>query len=163
MEERLLALADGAGAPGLLEFAGFVARERMPEFLSGAHVFALPSPYEPGPGLVYLEAMACGLPVIGCRAAGAEEVIRDGVTGFLVRPGDAGELAEALGRILVNPGMRVQMGDAARREVLETADSPKCVRRLESLYARVARGMRPDVAALKPERWRRTNEEVHAL
>ncbi|UCH26411.1 MAG: glycosyltransferase family 4 protein, partial [Trueperaceae bacterium] len=64
IEERLLGRALKAGFSQLLELPGFVGREALPEHLSKAHVFAAPSVYEGGPGFVYLEAMACGLPVI---------------------------------------------------------------------------------------------------
>ena len=63
------------------------------------HGYRLAS-YEGGPGLVYLEAMACGLPVIGCSGSGAAEVITPGVNGLLVPPHDRDALAGALRSLL---------------------------------------------------------------
>jgi len=78
--------AENLGAPFLLQFAGFVRKEDLPGELSKAHVFAAPSWYEGGPGFVYLEAMACGLPVIGCSGSGIDEIITSGENGVLVPP-----------------------------------------------------------------------------
>jgi glycosyltransferase involved in cell wall biosynthesis len=137
MAERLSGIAVRAGAGDLLEFAGFVAREDLPEHLSRAHVFAMPSHYEPGPGLVYLEAMACGLPVIGCAGAGAAEVIQHGVTGFLVAPRDVGAVASALRAILGDDARREAMGRAARQYAVEQADARQCVAAIEAYYGEV--------------------------
>src|SRR5439155_25491343 len=90
---REAAWADGAGSN--IEFHGFVGRERLPGFYRQADVFCLPSQYE-ALGLVYLEAMACGCPVIATAAGGGPEAVVDGKTGIVVRPLDAGELVQAL-------------------------------------------------------------------
>jgi len=138
MEPDLRRRADQAGAPDLLVFEGFVEQDRLPDLFSRAHLFAMPSHYEPGPGLVYLEAMACGLPVVACSGAGAAEVVTDGVTGLLAPPRSPPALAQALRALLVDPARRVAMGAAARRYVLAEADSELCIRRLETFYAEVA-------------------------
>ena len=96
-----------AGFPNLLDIAGFVTRQDLPDHLSRAHVFALPSEYEGGPGFVYLEAMACGLPVVACSGSGAAEVVRDGQNGFLVPPRNVRSLTRCAksavgGRIVAN-------------------------------------------------------------
>jgi glycosyltransferase involved in cell wall biosynthesis len=123
----------------LLEFTGFVAREELPRHLCTADVFAAPSCYEGGPGFVYLEAMACGLPVIACAGSGAAEVITAGVTGLLVAPHDPGQVAGALRTILADDELRRAMGRRAREYVEQEADSRDCVRRLEAFYASVVR------------------------
>jgi len=120
------------GLPDLLDFPGFVGREQLPSYLNRAHVFAAPSRFEGGPGLVNLEAMSCGLPVVIASGTGAAEVVRDGKNGMLVPPGDAQALASALGRLLSNPGLRAEMGRAARRYVLENADSESCLKQIEA-------------------------------
>ena len=129
-----------AGNPGLLEFAGFIDRSALPEELSKADVFAAPSEYEGGPGFVYLEAMACGLPVIACAGSGASEVIRDGETGLLVPPRNVDALTAALRGLLSDEKRREEMGRRARAYVLAEADSRKCVKKLESLYASIIAG-----------------------
>ncbi len=129
-----------AGSPGLLEFAGFIDRSALPEELSKAGVFAAPSEYEGGPGFVYLEAMACGLPVIACAGSGASEVIRDGETGLLVPPRNVDALTAALRGLLSDSKRREEMGRRACAYVLAEADSRQCVKKLESLYASIIAG-----------------------
>jgi glycosyltransferase involved in cell wall biosynthesis len=68
-------------------------------------VFVLPSRYE-GFGVVLLEAMRLGLPIVATRAGGIPEVVRDGVDGLLVPPGDPRALAEAIARVLSEPDLR---------------------------------------------------------
>jgi glycogen(starch) synthase len=128
--------------PGLLDLPGFVRREDLPAHLAAADVFAAPSVYEGGPGFVYLEAMACGLPVIACAGSGAAEVIRPGETGLLVPPGDVTATAAALRRLLAGADERKHMGQIARRYVEAEADSDVCVRRMERFYAATAEGRR---------------------
>ena len=126
-----------AGLPALLDLPGFVRREELSAHLSRAHVFAAPSVYEGGPGFVYLEAMACGLPVIACSGSGAAEVVLPEDNGLLVPPGDVDALVEALRRLLADAEGREAMGRRARRYVEQEADSRVCLRRLEAFYADV--------------------------
>jgi phosphatidylinositol alpha-1,6-mannosyltransferase len=79
-------------------------------------VFAMPSRGE-GFGLVYLEAMACGKPVIGGAHGGAPEVIDDGRTGYLVQHGDAVQLAMAIETMLQNPRLEEEMGRRGKQRV----------------------------------------------
>ena len=131
------------GFPGLLDLPGFVDRAELPEHFSRAHIFAAPSEYEGGPGFVYLEAMACGLPVIACGGSGAAEVITPEQTGLLTPAGDVGALTGLLRRLLGDEKLRAGLGENARRYVLEHADSKACLRRIESFYAEhAARGKR---------------------
>ena len=83
---------------------------------AAAEIFALPSRGE-GFGFVYLEAMARGKPVIGGAHGGAPEVIRDGVTGYLVSHGDSMQLASSLDTLLSNPERARQMGERGRERV----------------------------------------------
>ena len=78
-----------------------------------AAVFALPSRGE-GFGLVYLEAMAAGLPCIGSTDDAAVDVIEDGRTGLLVRQDDVTALAGAVSRLLSDEALRRRMGEAGR-------------------------------------------------
>jgi len=133
-------------SPGLLDLPGFVERTQLPEHFSQAHVFAAPSEYEGGPGFVYLEAMACGLPVIACAGSGVAEIVRPGENGLLVPARDVGALAAALCSLLENPAQRQAMGEGARRFVLAEADSRACIRKLEAFYTAVAHGNRKEPA-----------------
>lgn len=125
------------GLESMLELPGFVRREDLPQELARAHLFAAPSQYEGGPGFVYLEAMACGLPVIGCRGSGAAEVIRHQQNGLLVDPGDVSALAVALRTLLGDPSANLAMGQRAARFVAEEADTRRCVAEIARFYERV--------------------------
>jgi glycosyltransferase involved in cell wall biosynthesis len=136
--ESLRARARATGHGTLLQLHGFVDSAELPQRLAGAHVFAAPSRYEGGPGFVYLEAMACGLPVIGCEGSGAAEVITHGDTGLLVPPEDLGALTDALRTLLIDASTRERMALAAREYAVTAADTRQCISRLESFYATVA-------------------------
>jgi glycosyltransferase involved in cell wall biosynthesis len=69
--------------------------------------------------MVYLEAQACGLPVVAFDNAGVSEVVATGVTGLLVAPGDVGALADALVRLGQDPALREEMSRAATDMVRE--------------------------------------------
>lgn len=79
---------------------------------------------------VVVEAMAAGLPVVASRIAGAEELVDDGVTGYLVRPNDTDELVAALQRLAEHAADRARLGQAARRRILRDFDSKENVRAL---------------------------------
>jgi phosphatidyl-myo-inositol dimannoside synthase len=83
---------------------------------SACEIFALPSRGE-GFGMVYLEAMACGKPVIGGAHGGAPEIIEDGVTGYLVPHGDPIHLATCIEALLADPAHAKEMGARARGRV----------------------------------------------
>jgi phosphatidylinositol alpha-1,6-mannosyltransferase len=73
-----------------------------------------------GFGIVFLEAAACGVPQVAGDSGGAAEAVLDGVTGIVVRdPRDADEAAQAIARLLDDPGLRAKMGEASRRRVEE--------------------------------------------
>ena len=122
------------GIIGQVEFTGFINKEHLPEEFSKAHVFAAPSYYEGGPGFVYLEAMACGLPVIGCNGSGIDEIIQQEVTGVLVPPKDVVALTNALSKMLKDHKFSAQMGINARDYILNECDSDQCLKKLENFY-----------------------------
>ena len=134
LAEALAARAASAGYPALVELPGFVSRENLPAELSRADIFAAPSIYEGGPGFVYLEAMACGLPVLACSGSGASEAVQHGRTGLLVAPGDAGELTTALRLLLSDGELRSRLSSRARAFIAGEVDSRECTRRLETFY-----------------------------
>lgn len=93
LREELEQTARRLGLGDAVSFLGTVGR--IEEAMRGCDVFVLPSDYE-GFGLVVAEAMACGLPAVATRSGGPENIIRDGTDGFLVPPGDAGQLAAGM-------------------------------------------------------------------
>lgn len=104
------------GISDKVEFCGAVNQAEMLKKYQAAAVFALPS-WQEGLGIVGLEAMACGLPVVSTRCGGPEEYVTDGVTGFLVPLNDVDAMANRLIQLLTNPRLRVEMGMAGRRAV----------------------------------------------
>jgi glycosyltransferase involved in cell wall biosynthesis len=127
-ELQLAAVGEGNDREWLEHLAEENGVRRHVHFLSGlsyaelaacyAHceIFALPSRGE-GFGLVYLEAMACGKPVIGGAHGGAPEVIEDGKTGYLVPHGDAVQLATAMETLLTDPALQQEMGRRGKQRV----------------------------------------------
>lgn len=104
-----------AGTPTV--FTGYLAGEDLAAAYASADAFAFPSTTETL-GLVALESMASEVPVVGARAGGIPFVIEDGVTGFLVEPGDTAGYADRLRRLLLEPGLKQRMGAAARADAL---------------------------------------------
>jgi glycosyltransferase involved in cell wall biosynthesis len=82
-------------------------------------------------GLVVIEAMACGLPVIASDVEGPREILQDGVTGFLVPPGNADGYARVLGRLLADPALRAAVGRAAKEAAARRFCSETNVQLLE--------------------------------
>ena len=87
---------------------------------------------------VIVEAMAAGLPAIASRIPGAEELVEDGVNGFLVRPNHADDVAVALRRLAADPAERARIGAAAREKVLRDFDNRKNVRMMAEMLAEAA-------------------------
>jgi glycosyltransferase involved in cell wall biosynthesis len=100
-------------APPGVAFLGFVPMAEIPSLLSQATVFALPTLVEPF-GIAFLDAMACGVPCVGTRIEAVPEIVREGVTGLLVPPGDPAALAGALERLLADPSGARAMGARGR-------------------------------------------------
>ena len=94
---------------GVVDFIGAQPQETLRDYYVAADVTVLPSYYESF-GMVALEAMACGSPVIGSRVGGLATTVRDGVTGFLVPDGNAAALAEQLEAVVGDADLRFRLG-----------------------------------------------------
>jgi glycosyltransferase involved in cell wall biosynthesis len=103
------------------------------QLLADASLLVLSSLTE-GISLALLEAMACGLPVVATAVGGNTEVVMDGETGLLVRPGSPPALAEAMLKLYRNSDLARQMGRAGRQRVEDHFDSRRMVAQYESLY-----------------------------
>jgi glycosyltransferase involved in cell wall biosynthesis len=116
---ELQALAIRLGVDDLVEWTGPVDHANLPQHYRRAGVTVLPSLTESESfGMTLVEAMASGCPVVGSAVGGIPFVIRDGIDGLLVTPGDTQELAEALGTVLRDPARAASLG-AAGREAAE--------------------------------------------
>lgn len=108
-------LAATLGVCNRVTLPGWVDEAALARAYAEARVFALPSSKE-GFGIVYLEAWARGLPVVGSRFGAAAEVIEDGADGFVVDPEDVPALATALRRLLDDPDLARRLGAAGQRK-----------------------------------------------
>ncbi|HSQ27910.1 MAG TPA: glycosyltransferase family 4 protein [Anaerolineales bacterium] len=97
-----------------VKFLGTVPDTLIAQTLSNSHLLAVPSSYE-GFGIVYLEGMSFGLPAIGAKAGGAQEIIRHGYNGFLVEPGDTESFSAHISNLAVDRQKLLEMSLAARR------------------------------------------------
>ena len=102
-----------------VHFTGALWRQQIAQLLAESDLFVNPGVVDrngraEGLGITTIEAMACGLPVVGSRAGGIVETIEDGITGRLVPPGDAAALAAAVGDLLDDAELRRRMGRAGQ-------------------------------------------------
>lgn len=111
---RLSALAKSLDIVGNVRFAGSVPHDDLPCYYSAADVVLVPSHYE-SYGLVALEAMACGTPVVAARVGGLASLVLDGETGYLAPQHTPEQYAERVEVLLANDALRVAMGRAGRR------------------------------------------------
>jgi glycosyltransferase involved in cell wall biosynthesis len=116
--QALMRLTQALVISSRVRFLEKQSRTAVADAMKRCAVFALPSSYE-GLGGVYLEAMACAKPVIGCEGQGIADIIRHGSNGLLVPPHDELQLRNALGMLLQNAGLRARLGAAARESILQ--------------------------------------------
>ena len=116
--ERLKSLASSLGIQKAVHFRGAVSDETLQQLFSESDVFAMPSKKE-GFGIVFVEAMAAGLPCIGANHGGVPDVIKHGETGFLIEYGDAEQLCFYIRSISESPALYNIMSEAAKRHVSE--------------------------------------------
>ena len=127
------------GLEGRVHLTGFVADERLlAAAFREARLFVLPSAYE-AYGLVLLEALAQGTPVIASRVGGIPEFIEDRKSGRLVPPGSPAALANALVELWNDPALARSLGETGRREVLPRHSWDRVTDDLEALYSEVRR------------------------
>jgi glycosyltransferase involved in cell wall biosynthesis len=115
---RLEQIAKDSGVDDCVFFKGTVSDRELHEYFQDCDVFVMPSEGE-GFGLVFIEAMAFGKPVVGGRHAGPLDIIVDGETGLLVECGDVPGLTQCLLHLLKDQSLRNRMGEAGRRRVRE--------------------------------------------
>ena len=143
---RLSALSAHMGVAERVHFAGQVSRTEMPALLRSADVVVSAPWYEPF-GIVPLEAMACGVPVVGSAVGGLLDSIDDGRTGVLVPPRDPGAIAEAVRSLLDDPVRRSAFGRAGRARALSLFSWERVASCTADIYARVAAISRPGLEA----------------
>lgn len=110
---RLVTLAESLGVADRVRFPGQVSRRKMPALLRSADVVVCTPWYEPF-GIVPLEAMACGVPVVAAAVGGLIDTVVDGVTGIHVAPRRPDKVAAAVSRLLADSAMRDSFGHSGR-------------------------------------------------
>ena len=162
---RLLLVGGAAGEPGLeavtaraaahslldrIDFVGSVLHDDLPNYYRAADVVAVPSFYESF-GLVAVEAMACGTPVVASRAGGLAFTVDDGETGYLVPQNDPHALAERLAAVLQDAPLRARLG-AQATVAAQRFGWPVIASRVVHIYDRLIRGYRMDLCNETPAR-----------
>ena len=139
---RLERLAEHHGSP--VRFLGRLPEADIPVVHAVADCFAMlcrdrwAGLEQEGFGIVFLEASACGVPVVAGRSGGSHEAVADGTTGFVLgRRADVAETAAALDRLLSDPALRHRMGAAGRRRAAEEYDYDLLARRLAGALEQV--------------------------
>jgi len=117
---RLQSLCDDLCMKHMVVFLGKRGQDTLPYYYSAAEVLVMPSHYESF-GMVALEAMACGTPVIASQVGGLAFLVQDGITGFHVPDGDHSALCEKLTTLIADHDLRRQMGENAFRYAREYA------------------------------------------
>jgi len=122
--DRLTHIARAHDMTDRVRFLGQVPHDELPQYYSAADVFVMPSREAPpdveGFGLVFLEANACGTPVIGARSGGIPDAVVDGETGLLVPPSSPEALAQAATSLLTDADRRAALGEHGRHRAATT-------------------------------------------
>ena len=137
LEPALRALVKELGIQDGVRFLGYVAP--IQRAIEDAAAVVVPSMGE-GFGMVALEAMERARPVIAAEIGGLGELVEDGVTGYLVPPGEAEPLADAIVALASDLPRAAELGEAGRRRVLEEFLQDRCTDRTEALYRQALNG-----------------------
>jgi D-inositol-3-phosphate glycosyltransferase len=133
--QRVKTLAEQHGLKELVTFLGKKSQDSLPYYYSGAEAVVVPSQYESF-GMVALEAMACGTPVVASQIGGLAYLVQDGITGYTVPVDEPEELARYITLLLQDPGLRDKMGKQAN-QVAQSYAWEKIAARLMTVYKEV--------------------------
>ena len=137
MREELEMLSKDLGIEKNVKFAGFVEERLKPLYYKAADVFCLPSTMSTESfGIVNLEAMACGVPIVASKIGGVPDVVKDGENGLLAPPKDSDALADAIIYLLENDEVREKMGKSGREKVKDYSWG-RIAEETERVYKRV--------------------------
>jgi len=112
--DRLKELIQRLGLAEVVQLLGSLPQVELPRYYAAADCVVVPSHYESF-GLVAVEAMACGTPVVASRVGGLSLSVKDGETGFLVPARDDAAFADRIGRLVRSPELVTRLGQAAAR------------------------------------------------
>ena len=151
---RLENLAKEVGVADKVLFTGWIPEAEKPAFYAACEVFAMPSremvqksPLPPffkggsvkaeGFGIVYIEANACGKPVVGGKSGGVPDAVIDGVTGLLVEPNSPKAIGDAIIKLLTDAEMSRQLGENGRKRALRELSAEKMAQNIEAVFQEV--------------------------
>ena len=140
-EADLKTLAKEYGVDSLVTFTGYLPKKDLPNIYKVGDVFVMPSTAELQ-SLVTMEAMSCGLPVVGADAVALPHLIHSGENGYLFTPGDENEFAEKLLKLLQDKNLREQMGKKSQ-EIIKGHDMRNVIIRVENAYKDVIANYKP--------------------
>lgn len=139
-EAALRNLALSLAVERQVDFLGYVPDEDLPDLYRVADIFVMPSGVLPGRldyvegfGIAYLEASACGKPVIGGRSGGSEDAVVDRVTGILVNPEDQAEIGWAIRTLIQDPVLAQRLGQTGREWAVTTMNPDRLAERFLTL------------------------------
>jgi glycosyltransferase involved in cell wall biosynthesis len=150
---RLVVVGEGALRPELearaatldvassIRFTGRLSNEILPDYYRSADLFVGPSIIDQagdteGLGVVFLEAMAAGTPVVGTAAGGSSDILIHEHTALVVPPGDSSQLAEAIVRLLQDSHLRSRLSETARQQVIQSYSWDQIASSFSSLFLR---------------------------
>ena len=122
--EAMRRLARRIGVQSRVSFKGWLGADELAQEFADASVVVVPSLWPEPFGLVGIEALAAGRPVIASATGGIEDWLDDRVSGLCVKPGDVRDLAQALNELLADPDRQRAMGEAGR-DIVRTRFSPE--------------------------------------
>ncbi|MCP5035411.1 MAG: glycosyltransferase family 4 protein [Actinomycetia bacterium] len=153
---RFEQVAHQLGVDGKVTFAGYQAQAEVSARLAEADVFVLPS-YAEGVPVTLMEAMGSALPVVATQVGGVSELVEEGVSGYIVRPGDPDALAGRLIALLGDHRLRQRFGDAGQAKVEAEFSNLTEAARLLTLFTNTVAGLpssvRPQVGATRTDGW----------
>jgi len=129
--------AEALGLNSQVRFLGSVDHRVLPKVYAAADIVILPSQLQESFGLVVIEAMACGKPVVASNLPGVRSVVSDGEDGLLVRTGDVNDLAHKTQMLLDDPQRRREIGERGRAKVEAKYAWPRIIPRLVRVYEEV--------------------------
>jgi glycosyltransferase involved in cell wall biosynthesis len=135
---RLEHLAQEMRVDHAVEFRGFVSETELEREYSNCAVYVMPSASE-GFGLVFIEAMAHGKPVVAARVGGTPEVVQDRVSGLLIDFGDVPALTQSVKRLLEDADLRLRMGQASLQRVRENYTYDIFCQRVAQILSEISR------------------------
>ena len=119
-------------------FPGWIRNEQKKQYLREADIFLLPS-YNEGMPMAILDAMGCGLPIVSTDVGGIPKIVRQGVNGYLYKPGDSKNMACAIIEYLTNDEKRVKAGQESVDIIRKSYSLQQNIDKLEKIYSEVAR------------------------